>query len=240
MLRPDLFRRWLLKDAADDRRDHRLRALRHAREEVAGEVRAAALPGRASEDGGDGILEALMGIRDDQLHTGQPTRDERPQEAEPKGAILARAAVQSEYFALPLTVDRGGDDDGDVDHAPALTHLLGERVEPDVHVRPLVQRPFTEGLHLHVERLTDTRDLALGDAVAAERLHEVFDPARGDTLDVGLLDDGEQRLFGAAARLQEGGQVGAFPQLGDAQVDRARAGVPAAWPAAVSIRDAVC
>ena len=87
--------------------------------------------------------------------------------------------------------------------------------------------------------LADARDLALRDAVAAQRLHEVLDAARGDAFDVGLLDDGEQRLLGSPAWVQERRQVGARTQLRDLQVERAGARVPAPRAVAVAIVGAV-
>ena len=44
-----------------------------------------------------------------------------------------------------------------------------------------------------VELGADARHLALGDALAAQRAHQVVDPACRDTLDVRLLDDRQQR-----------------------------------------------
>jgi hypothetical protein len=54
-------------------------------------------------------------------------------------------------------------------------------------------------------------------------------------LDVGFLDHGGQRLLGPAAGLEEGREVGATPQLRDAQLDRTRAGLPAAVAVAVAL-----
>ena len=54
---------------------------------------------------------------------------------------------------------------------------------------------------------------------------------------VGLLDDGGQRLLGEAARLQKAGEVAALPQLGDAQLDAARAGLPGPVAVAVALSE---
>jgi len=107
-----------------------------------------------------------VGVGDDELHAGEPARGEGAEEAEPEGAILAGPAVAAEDLALPLAVDRRGDNDGDVDDAAALAHALGERIEPDVRVGAVRERPLAEGLHLLVERPADARDLALRDAGA--------------------------------------------------------------------------
>jgi len=79
---------------------------------------------------------------------------------------------------------------------------------------------------LLVELDAQPRDLALGDAGHAECLDQVIHGARGDTLDVGLLDHRRQRLLGRPAGLQELGEVAALAQLRDLQLDAAGAGVP--------------
>src|SRR5215212_9882635 len=78
--------------------------------------------------------------------------------------------------------------------------------------------------------------LALRDAAHAERLDEVVDRAGRDTLDVGLLHDGGERLLGEPPRLQEAWEVRALAQLRDAQLDRAGACLPGALPIAVALR----
>ena len=50
----------------------------------------------------------------------------------------------------------------------------------------------------------DARDLALGDALAARRLHEVLDAAGGDAPYVGLLHDGQQLPLAASAQFEQG------------------------------------
>jgi hypothetical protein len=69
-----------------------------------------------------------------------------------------------------------------------------------------------------------------------KRLHQVVDGARRDPLDVGLLDHSRERLLGHAARLQEAWKVRALPELRDAQLDSAGAGLPGALPIAVALR----
>ena len=58
-------------------------------------------------------------------------------------------------------------------------------------------------------------------------------------MDVGLLDHGRERLLGRAARLEEGGEVGALAQLGDGQLDPAGARVPGALAVAVAVGEAI-
>ena len=81
----------------------------------------------------------------------------------------------------------------------------------------------------------DARDLALGDALAAKRLHEVLDAAGGDALYVGLLHDGEQGPLAAPARFEQGGEVAALPHLRDLQLQGAHPRVPRPGPVAVAV-----
>ena len=64
----------------------------------------------------------------------------------------------------------------------------------------------------------DARDLALGDVLAAKRLHEVLDAAGGDAFHVGLLHDGEQGVFAASAGFGQGGEGTVLPHLGDSHI----------------------
>ena len=79
-------------------------------------------------------------------------------------------------------------------------------------------------------------DLALGDAGHAHRLDQLVDRAGRDALDVGFLDHRGERLLRHPPRLEEAREVGALPQLGDAQLDRAGAGLPVPIAIAVALR----
>jgi hypothetical protein len=56
---------------------------------------------------------------------------------------------------------------------------------------------------------------------------------------VGFLHDGSERLLGQPARLQEGREVAAFAQLGNAQLDRAGARLPRPVAIAVALVDPI-
>jgi hypothetical protein len=56
-------------------------------------------------------------------------------------------------------------------------------------------------------------------------------------LDVGFLDDGDERLLGGAARLEDGGKVGALPELGDLEIDAAGTRLPRSVAIAVPLID---
>ena len=128
------------------------------------------------------------------------------QERQPERALLTRPHVDAEHFALALAVDPGGHHDAHVDGPPVLADLLSQRIQPQVGIRPAVQRPAEERLDAAVELLADARDLALRDALAAEGLHQVLDAAGGGALYVGLLHDGKQRPFAAPPRFKERGK----------------------------------
>ena len=68
VLAVDIFWRGLLMDRPDHRRHPRLGPARDLGEQVRHEVGAAALPRGPSEDGGDGVLQALVRIGGHQLH----------------------------------------------------------------------------------------------------------------------------------------------------------------------------
>ena len=72
-----------------------------------------------------------------------------------------------------------------------------------------------------------------------ELLDQAVDLARGDPVDVGLLDDGHERLLGALARLQKAREVAPRAQLRDRQLDLARARLPRPRPIAIAMRDPV-
>src|SRR3954447_15652094 len=78
----------LEEHGADGGRDHAVMSLGHVGQHVAHEVDAAALPGRL-EHLGDRRLEALVGVRDDQLDAGQAALLQAAQEAEPEGGSAA-------------------------------------------------------------------------------------------------------------------------------------------------------
>jgi hypothetical protein len=85
------------------------------------------------------------------------------------------------------------------------------------------------------QALAELGDLALGDAGQPHRLDQFVDPPGRHAADPGLLDHRDQRLLRGLARLQEGREVRALAQLGDAQAERAEPGVEAAVAVAIAI-----
>jgi hypothetical protein len=79
------------EDGADGGGDHLGRALGDLGEQVAEEVDPAALDGGAGHGGLDRLSEAEVGVGDDQLHPGQASGLQAPQELGPGGTVLAVA-----------------------------------------------------------------------------------------------------------------------------------------------------
>src|SRR5439155_20929313 len=75
-------------------------------------------------------------------------------------------------------------------------------------------------------------------ALQAEQLDEPIYLALRDAVDVGLLDDGDDRLLGAPTRLKERRHERPLAQLGDRQLDRPDPRVPLAPAVAVALRAA--
>jgi hypothetical protein len=193
------------------------------------------LPRRTGERGGDGVLEAAVGVGDHELHAGQATGHEATQEGRPARSVLAGHDVDAQDLPLAVGVHGRGDDGRHVDDPASFPAALRECVKPHVGVGPLVERPVAERLHLLVERRRQPRHLGLGDALDAERLDEVIHPAGGDAEQVALGDHGHQGTLGPATGLEQPvREVGAGPQLRDAQLDRAGPGVPVPLPVAVA------
>jgi hypothetical protein len=168
------------EDRADRGGDHLGVAFGHRGEHVAHEVHPAALPGRAEQHRHDRLLEAGVGVGDDQLGAGEPTGLEGAQERGPEGAVLRVADRAAEHLAVPVGGHAGGDhhrlgDDPAVDPRRAVGG-----VEEHVGKRGLGQRPVPEGTHFFVEVGADPAHLGLGDAgVGAQRADQIVDLAGG-------------------------------------------------------------
>ena len=106
---------------------------------------------------GDGGLDALMGVGDDQLDAAQAAARELAQELGPERLGLGRADVHAEHLAPAVAVDADRDDHRDRDDAAVLAHLHVGGVDPEI--RPVaLDRPVEEGLHLVVDLLAQPAD----------------------------------------------------------------------------------
>jgi hypothetical protein len=171
------------------------------------------------------------------LDPDQAAGDQRPEELGPERLGLRSADVQADDLAPARFVDGVGDDDGLALHAAAVADLLDLGVDEQVRISAL-QRALPKRLHLLVEQRGDPRDLGLRDA-QPERLDQLIDSPGRDAADIGLLDDRDQRLLGALARLQEAREIRALADLGDLQLDLAGTRVPTPGAIAVAMRRAV-
>jgi hypothetical protein len=200
---------------------------------VPDEMDRAALPW-AAEHAGDGVLEALVRVADAQADAVEAAAAERAQELAPERLGLDLADVEADHLAPARFVHAVGDHDRLGTDVRAVADLLLLGIEPQVRVGAL-QRPLAEHLDLLIQAPAQPRHLVLGHA-HPELLDHPVDLAGRDAVDVGLLDDGDQRLLGAPPRLQEAREVPrARPQLRDRELDRAHARVPLARPVAVAL-----
>src|SRR3954467_14650326 len=224
---------WRGEDLADDRAERVVVVAAHVAAEIAEEVHRAALP-RRPEDLGEGGLQAGMRVADRQLDADQAARDERAQELAPEALGLRLADVQADDLAAAGLVDGVRDHDALALNAAAVADLLDLGVDAQIGVAAL-QRALAEGLHLLVEQPRDPADLRARDA-QPQRLDELIDAPRRDAAHIRLLDDRDERLLAALARLQKAREVAALTDLRDLQLDLPGARVPAPGPIAVAMR----
>ena len=92
-------------------------------------------------------------VGDDEGDAGEPSGHQAAQERRPPRPVFGRDEVETEDLSVPLGVDARGDDDGHVDDAAALAHLLEECIEPDVGVGTGVEGTVAKGRHRLVEGL---------------------------------------------------------------------------------------
>lgn len=144
--------------------------------------------------------------------------------APPVSLGLALAGIEPDHLSVARLVHCVGEDEALPDHPSSISDLLDLGVEPQVGIAAL-ERPLPEGLDLLVEPLADARDLGLGDP-QPERLDHLVDLARRDAGDIGLLHDGDERLLGAAARLEEAREVAPPAQRGDGELELAERAEP--------------
>src|SRR4051812_8709594 len=221
------------EDLADDRAERVVLVAAHVAAQVSEEVHGAALPRRA-EDLRERRLQSRVRVGDGELDADQPARDERAQELAPERLGLGLTDVQADDLASAGLVDGVRDHDRLARDAAAVADLLDLRVDEQIRVAAL-QRPLAKRLDLLVEQPRDPTALALADA-QPEPLDELIAPPRRHAADIGLLDDRDERLLGALARLQEAREVAALTDLRDLQLDLPGPRVPPPRPIAVAMR----
>jgi hypothetical protein len=72
-------------------------------------VDPAALHRGAGHGGLHGLAQPEVGVGDDQLHPGQPTRLERPEELGPERPVLGVTYGKAEDFTAAVAAHAGGD-----------------------------------------------------------------------------------------------------------------------------------
>ena len=170
-------------------------------------------------------FEALVGVGDHQLHPAQAAPHQAAQKLRPERLRLRGPGRHAEHLTPTLGVHRHSDYRGHRYDPAALAHFDVGGVDPQV--RPVTfERPVQERVDALIDLFAQPRYLALGDPGHAHCLDQVVDRARGDALDVRLLDHRRQRLLRRPPRLQESREVAPAPQLRYPQRNRAAARVP--------------
>ncbi len=176
-----------------------------------------------------------MGIGNHQAYAFQSAFDQAAQKRGPEGAVLRRADIDAEHLTVALGGDADGDDSRLANDAPIDPHLEVRGVDPQIPVLAR-QRARAERGDDGIELATDARDLRLGDAIQAERLHQVIDFPRRDAVHVRFLHHGQQRVLGPPAGLQQRGEIRPGADFGDRQLDGPHPRIPRPRAAAVAIR----
>src|SRR4029453_8503089 len=105
-----------------------------------------------------------MRVRDRDLDAGETAGDQAAHKGEPPGAILAGPDLEPEHLPLALGVHTDRDERRYVHAAPALAAPQGNGVQPDVGVRPAVERPLPKARDRRVQALRELRPLRLREA----------------------------------------------------------------------------
>src|SRR6266508_1823826 len=225
-LRADLGRGGLGEDRADQGGHHGLGRLGDVGLQVAHEVGATPLPRRSGKRCPNRMHQAQVIIGDHELHTGEASYHEVPEERRPARAVLGGEDVEAQDLPPPVAVDRRPHHRGHGADPTGLPAPDLERIEPHVRVRAAVEGPGPERLDLLVQVLGEGGNLRLGDALDAERLHQSVHPPSGDALHVALRHHLHEGPLRAPAGLHEpGGEVASGPELRHEQVHRSGPGV---------------
>lgn len=181
-----------------------------------------------------------MGVAGDERDPREASGHQAAEEAEPRGAVLSGDHLQTEDLAVAVAVDAGRDQRGGLDDPPALADLEREGIGLHEAVRPTIQRPRAEGADALIQAPGELADLGLGHPADAKGCDQLVDPAGRDAEHVRLGDDLRERALAAPARLEQPvRKVRILAQLGDAQVDRPKASVPAPVAVPVALVDAL-
>ena len=149
----------------------------------------------------------------------RPRAFRRAQERGPERPVLGVADVEPEHLPAAVGGHPGGDHHRLRDHPPVHPRLAVGRIEEDIRVGDLGQRPVPERADLLIQVRADPGHLGLADpGVGTECLDQVVDLPGRDPVQVGLHDHREQRLIDPPPPLQQGGEERPGPQLRDPQL----------------------
>ena len=177
-----------------------------------------------------------MSVRNAELHAGQAAGPEAAEELAPERLGFALADVDADHLAAAGLVDAVGDHQALLPHFARLADPLDLRVEPQVGVAGVMQRPLAERRDLLIEPLAEPADLVLAHRLNPELLHEPLDFPGRDPVDVRLLHDRDECLLRPLARLEKRREVrGPGSQLRDREVDLPGPRLPAPSSVAVAL-----
>ena len=162
----------------------------------------------------------------------QPSIDQAAQELEPEGLFLTGADIKTQYWATTAMGNCNGDDHGQTNHTMVLSHFQVQGIKPDIGIL-VFKWTMAKVLHQIIQVLCDSRNLAFVDPAQTQGFNQVIDFTGADTLDVGLLNHGQQGMFAALAWFQQAGEVRPLPQFGYPQRNLAYSRFP--QPCAVAI-----
>src|SRR5688500_2169598 len=133
-----------------------------------------ALPG-GTQHLADGLLEAVVRVRDHQLDAAQATPEQTLEEGGPERLCLGRAQPQADNLPPALSADRYCDYGRHGDDPATLAYLEVGGVQPEIG--PLAfQRAIQEAVHPLIDVLAELGDRALADPREAHCLDQIVHP----------------------------------------------------------------
>src|ERR1700712_2680774 len=200
-------------------------------------MNATSLPGGA-QHAACRRFQSFMRIRDHQFHATQTATDQAFQEGGPKCLRFRWPYMQTHDFSFAVCGYCHSDYHRDGPYLSALALLEVGGVQPEIW--PIAdKRAVEEDVHSVVDVLAQLAYRALADPGQPHRLHQFVDTPGRHAADPSLLDHGYQGLLGRFPGLEEGREIAALPQLGDAQLQAAQARIKRSVAIAVAIRRTV-
>ena len=105
---------------------------------------SATLPRRPAQHLPNSGFDPAVRVGNDQLNTGQTALDQPAEELGPRVSGLRGEHVEPDDLPAAFRRHRRGHHGGHVQDPAALADFLGQRVDPQIAIRPRVQRPVTE------------------------------------------------------------------------------------------------